>query len=613
MGGSSADGAHNIISGNDEHGVLVDGAGAEGTNVLGNLIGLDRNGFAFSNVGNTGDGVKIQNAPRVVIGGTGDGQGNTISDNGQHGVEIIGSGESKVLGNHIGTNASASSAAGNAGQGVLVKDVSNNVIGGRSTGARNVISGNALDGIFIFGADATNNRVQGNFIGTDGTGVKDLGNLQGVNISGASGNFVGGTAAGAGNLISGNTVRGVSIGLDAVNNRIQGNLIGTNAAGGADLGNGSAGVEITDGSGNLIGGTSDGARNVISGNDAEGVKLNLSAHNSRVEGNFVGTDRSGTADLGNARAGVLVLSSVNVVGGTAVGAGNVISGNAGGGIALLGTGATGNQVQGNLIGTDVSGTADLGNGSYGVSMDDAVNNTIGGATPGTGNTISGNGGHGINLDDPQTTHNRIEGNFIGTTSGGTGDVGNTGSGVRISGALDNFVGGTVAGAGNIISGNGEHGVLVTNLGAAGNRILRNSIFSNGGLGIDLNGGTENAAGATANDPQDPDTGPNTLQNTPVLRSATTTGSSLNVVGNLNSTSGKTFTIQFFSSASGNEGERFLAQRSVTTNSNGNAPFSFTLSVPVAAGQRITATATRVGNTSEFSGPRVAQAPQVSAG
>lgn len=123
--------------------------------------------------------------------------------------------------------------------------------------------------------------------------------------------------------------------------------------------------------------------------------------------------------------------------------------------------------------------------------------------------------------------------------------------------------------------------------------------------IDLLGGTESATGATQNDPGDADTGPNNLQNKPVVTSATTSGGSPTIRVNLNSTPNKTFQIQFFSNPSGNEGKKFIGAKSVSTNANGDVTFTFVPSQAVAAGQRITATATDVvsGDTSEFSAPR----------
>jgi CSLREA domain-containing protein len=338
---------------------------------------------------------------------------------------------------------------------------------------------------------------------------------------------------------------GVQIdGSGATGNKVQGNFLGTTANGNAALANGNDGVDIFNAPNTTVGGTQPAQRNVISGNDLDGVFIfdSSSATNNKVEGNFIGTDVNGTSDLGNGAVGVRVEAPGNFVGGTVAGARNVISGNGAAGVAMLGSGAVGNTVQGNFIGTGANGTTALGN-----SLE----------------------------------------------------------GVLISGAPSNTVGGTVAEAANTVAFNGADGVFISGSAATGNNILRNSIHSNDGLGIDLAGGTENANGATANDPKDPDTGPNNLQNKPAL----TSFSGLTINGNLNSTPNKTFVIRFFANPQGvNEGKSFLGQKSVTTNANGNVSFTFTAAAAPIGTQNVTATATRAGNTSEFSAPRAAQAP-----
>src|SRR5262249_8945976 len=146
-------------------------------------------------------------------------------------------------------------------------------------------------GVFIVGAGTSGNLVAGNEIGTDATGSVALANQYGVRIdSSAADNTVGGTVAGAGNVISGNTGDGVEItGTGTTGNLVAANPIAPNAAGSAAIANGTDGVEIDTGaSGNTIGGTSAGARNVISGNAYAGVEINA-ADDNLVEGDFIGT------------------------------------------------------------------------------------------------------------------------------------------------------------------------------------------------------------------------------------------------------------------------------------------------------------------------------------
>ncbi len=242
--------------------------------------------------------------------------------------------------------------------------------------------------------------------------------------------------------------------------------------------------------------------------------------------------------------------------------------NFGTGITLLGSGS-GNRIEGNFIGADPSGVSAVGNGD-GVQFSVANGSTLGGTSPDKRNLISGNENFGVWLEG-SSSGNGIEGNLIGTDRNG--------------GAL----------------GNGDTGVLLSSSGSAGNRILSNSISSNGALGIDLG-----LNGVTANDPGDADTGPNNLQNFPVLTRATTSRRGAAIRGRLNSTPNTTFTLQLFSNPRGeNEGKKLIAQRKVTTDAAGNASFFVRLGRgAVGAGQFVTATATDPGgNTSEFSARR----------
>jgi hypothetical protein len=379
-------------------------------------------------------------------------------------------------------------------------------------------------------------------------------------------------------------------GSGSTGNKVEGNFIGTDAAGTADLGN-LYGVYI-EGSNNTVGGTTAGARNIISGN-VIGVSIFLSgATGNQVMGNYIGTDKDGDDDLGNNLGVIINGASNNTVGGTAAGARNINSSNTpsptfgqdGDGVYITSPGTTGNKVEGNYIGTDAAGTADLGNGGSGVRIDNlASNNTVGGTEAGARNVISGNSGDGVVIgavDGGDATDNQVMGNYIGTDESGTQPLGNTGNGVVIRGSS-----------------------------STGNRILSNFIFDNGELGIDLVGGDETTFGfgVTKNDNKDPDTGANRRQNFPVLSSATLSGGQITISGLLNSRPRKTFTIQFFSSPSEDpsgfgEGKTFLGEKTVRTNKKGKRPFSALVSAPPTGENVITATATNnlTGDTSEFS-------------
>jgi hypothetical protein len=386
-------------------------------------------------------------------------------------------------------------------------------------------------------------------------------------------------------------------GSGATGNRVAGNFIGTDATGTQDLGNAGVGVYVEDAPGNTIGGTAVAARNVISGN-AYGIGIGGAAKGTTVAGNYVGTDASGTRDLGNSQYGVAGEGGSNsVIGGTTIATRNVISGNNAGGIGFA---ASGVRIAGNYVGTDASGTEALGNTFYGVYIDSGSNNIIGGTSAAERNVISGNDGSGVLITNADTNANKVLGNYIGADKNGAAVLGNSAHGISIYDAKNTVIGSATAGGRNVISGNEGSGVNIYGDTATGNRILSNSIYANGGLGIDL--GDD---GPTPNDPGDTDTGANGLQNKPVLSSARKSSTGTTTVrGTLNSTPGKTFQVQFFSNPSGTEeGKTFLGSKSVTTNGSGNVSFAYSTKKAIRLGQNITATATGAGGTSEFSGPR----------
>ncbi len=391
---------------------------------------------------------------------------------------------------------------------------------------------------------------------------------------------------------------------------IEANYIGTDVTGTLAQGNG-VGIYLGGGADSVtIGGSGANEGNLISGNLDHGIHLDGAA-SAVIEGNLIGTDINGTADLGNAGNGIYVDASAgNTIGGSAAGAGNLISGNDTHGILVDKASSTGNVIQGNYIGTNAAGDAAIGNTYHGVYISNASSNTIGGVNPGEGNLISGNAGHGILIQEFGTHDNVVQGNKIGTNAAGDAGVANQGDGIRIFlGAYDNTIGGTADGAGNIIAYNDGIGVNLFNPTGTGNAILRNAIYGNAGLGINLDGGTEDGFGVTGNDtgpPHDTDTGANDLQNYPVLTSAATNGvDSITIDGGLTSTASTTFRIEFFASTTFDpsgygEAERYLGYADVTTDITGGLVFSVPLSVSVNAGEFITATATdAAGNTSEF--------------
>lgn len=485
--------------------------------------------------------------------------------------------------------------------GIQLFNSSNNLIGGTTAAARNVISGNSSHGIEVGGS---NNTIQGNYIGTNAAGTASVANNFGVTIAEPTSinTLIGGTTAGAGNVISGNN-QGIT--AEGVGTTIQGNLVGTNPAGTQAVGNNGTGI-VADAANVTVGGVTPGARNIISGNFGTGVHIRGTG--SKLQGNFIGTDITGTLALGNAQTGVIAGNNV-LIGGTTPEARNIIAGNFGAGNVSLGDNSSGSDatVQGNYIGTDVTGTKAIASSRFGVAIFSS-NNIIGGTAAGAGNVISGNLiGIQISLFNSGGSGNVVQGNIIGLNAQGTAPLPNQEQGILISDSNNNIIGGTQPGAGNKIAFSGAGPGVLVSFGS-GNSIRGNSIFSNNGLGIDL--GT---TGVTPNDGTDGDTGPNQLQNFPVITTVSRGASSTTIQGTLTSTPNTTFQIDFYTNAavdpSGNgEGALFFHTTPVTTNGSGNATINVVVPAVLSAGRVITATATDPsGNTSEFSAGDVSEA------
>ena len=652
--GGSATIRHLVVDNFNRDGILLQGGS---TTVTGSYIGLEPDGdtLAGNNISSTGlhGGIRVESAGNT-IGGIAAADRNVISGNTLAGVVINGVAASgnQVLGNYIGLDAGGTLDRGNIsdGEGIEIEDANSNSIGGTSAGARNIISGNASDGIEIDGSDL--NIIQGNYIGTDYTGTVAIPNDRDgidINVNGANesmGNVIGGTAVGAGNLIRGNTLNGVEVrDASTINNPILGNLIYENGQLGIDLepvgvtaNNGAtgalpnigmdypvltaaalslttlrvegyvgtsalkvAGVHTIEVFKTLDDGDSNGevelgdGRNVGHGEGSDYIDrctsvadgtfvcdLTVPGSITLASGDFVtatATDPAGnTSEFGanlivtpntcpvvtntaDAGGGALraCIDYANVNPGTTISfniansdpayitsggnswwrispggalpnitaAGTIIdgttqaanygsdtnslgpeieiegtsAGNNRDGLIITGgsttvrhlvinrytsdgiqfTAAGGNVVETCYIGLDPTGTSVLANADAGILISaTSPSNTVGGV--GVGNVISGNGASGINIagDD-----NIVQGNLIGTDPSGTSGLGNTDHGVLLTAAVGSTIGGQGAGEDNIIAFNGLDGVFVTGGGAAQNLISGNSIFSNGGLGIDL--------------------------------------------------------------------------------------------------------------------------------
>ena len=374
---------------------------------------------------------------------------------------------------------------------------------------------------------------------------------------------------------------------------------------------------------------------LMSGNTVTGLVINRFSRNglelrgwqNTLHCNLIGTDASGQEALGNGENGVLVGSSNNLIGGVTPDSRNLVAGNLANGISFAVNDSPGNQpsgglaprrpselqnlVQGNFVGTNVYGASPLGNQSDGIEIKGGFYGSfltiIGGPAPGAGNVISGNGGHGISLKYG-ADYMTVQGNKIGTDAGGNSPVGNVGSGVYFEGSNNNLIGGTSPGEGNRIAFNGGDGITV--LWSYRDTFLGNQIELNGSLGIDLNGD-----GPTLNDVGDYDggKGANGNQNYPLVFSAVPNGVTTLLSGRLDSTPEQTFTLEFFDNSvcdpsTYGEGATPLTTITVTTDLRGSAPFSLTIPSSLPLNHFLTATANDGdGNTSEF-GPCQAVGP-----
>ena len=470
---------------------------------------------------------------------------------------------------------------------------------------RNVISGNGGNGIRV-----TNSHhvvVGGNYIGTDGHGLQDLGNDEnGIFFTGGTGDVgaekMSDYAGPEGffmrrNLISGNQQNGIKISDLANNIFVNGNYIGTTADGNAPLGNSHNGVWITNVDAEIslgtffteFGSSPDG--NLISANGENGLKI--TGAGVEVGNNLIGTNAAGSQALGNGQHGILMSSSNNQASGrNTIGTNatkNIISGNKGDGIRIE-SGSNDNRMAGNNIGTNPTGTAALGNGGNGVTIMSSNNHLGGTDQPTIINLVTANSGHGVLVANG--SNNSISRNYIGMIPADeSADLGNGGDGVRII----NGANGTEV-VGNRIGYNGGAGINIYRQFVAGapqrNKLLANRIIQNAGLAIDLGNN-----GPTANDVSDGDSGPNGLQNYPVV-----TRVDNYITATLNSLPNKTYHIELFRTGCtiadmGRQAE-LLTLFDIVTDGNGHGTFG--LAAPPVAGEFAATATDPEGNTSELS-------------
>jgi parallel beta-helix repeat protein len=329
-------------------------------------------------------------------------------------IRLSGSGSHHVQNSYIGAHPTGTPPGTARNFDGITVDSNNNVITG------NLISNNFDIAVPIFG-DGT--VITGNLVGTDATGTAAFPNGDAIVVEAASNTRIGGTSAAERNVISGNTNDAIRFEGAGNGNVVLGNFIGTSADGETLIANNGRGVAVEaastpESTDLMIGGTTAGSRNVISGSDGNGVDI-LDVSGVRVLGNYIGTDAAGATAIPNSGNGVFVSGEANS---TTI-SGNLISGNLGDGV-FIESPSTGNILTSNLIGTDASGTAALGNAGDGVRIDSS-DNQIG--TPTAGNSIGYNGFNGVTVVlDPANVRNAIRGDNI-FYNGGLGiDLGDDG-------------------------------------------------------------------------------------------------------------------------------------------------------------------------------------------
>lgn len=530
----------NVITNNQGHGIHLDNS--TNTLIQNNPIG-DHGEPSLR--GNGLDGISATNSSHLNV------LGNSILDNGGNGLSLAGveSTDAVLQGNVIGRRDPIGTNRGNQGEGILIQEASNALIGGPNPAHLNVISQNGLSGIAIEGSQATSHCIVNNRLGTDLNGQLDWGNGEsGVRISQASYNSVGpndlppedlDSCLGPGNIISANARDGIFIeGEEATNNGVYGNILGLNLTQSTLLANGLHGIRIDRASQNIIGGSLAGQANTISGNGSSGIRLlGFPTANNIIQGNYIGTNASMAAGLGNGSYGIFMTPkklenfgpSFTQIGGAQAGEGNVISANQQGGIRLEGTGVDSNRIVGNRIGTDQAGLNALPNLGPGISLvgefDDEgrsiggpVNNLIGGnesislGGPCTGacNLISANAGNGVMVEGFNSIFNKIVGNYIGTNETGDLALGNQGDGIHFAAASTNNIGGLApdmqspSDFRNVISGNQGYGIRLAGLLSISNKIYGNFIglnasgsasLGNGLGGVALENASQNIIGS----------------------------------------------------------------------------------------------------------------------
>lgn len=519
------------------NGLTISYPGATGNTIAGCWCGLDHTGT--NSAPNAYQGILIYNgACSNTVGGASAPSRNVLSGNTEYGVYITGPNTigNVVGGNYIGTDPAGALAVANGyGGSIITGGAWSNTLGGSLAGQGNLVSGNVNFGLWL---DSSNDTVAGNWFGLSASGAGAVPNtFVGMYlINGGQNNLI------SGNVFSGNDSEGIRVtGPGTSGNLITGNFMGTDPTGSYAIPNGFAGLTFFDGAtGNIAGGASASARNVISGNDSYGVAMgDPGTSGNIVEGNYIGLGSNGTTVIGNYGGVLLYNQSTDNV----IGAGNVISGNSAG---VWLTNTAGNVIEGNIIGLAADGVTPRGNAWQGVLIQSDVSNNVIGLSPGgagAGNRIACNGEEGIIIYSNASVGNTIRGNDIYSN----GDLG-----INLAGGVENSYGVTANHAGGAVPGP--------------NDLQNYPVISNafqGGASMILAGSLNSAA-----------------HHTFIIDAYRNAAPDPSGYG---------------------EGQFYLGSTTVTTDSNGNT--AFYLEAPGAfAGQYLTTTATdqATGDSSEFS-------------
>ena len=505
IGGNSA-AAENLISGNGGPGVLItdlaNSGAANGNVIIGDVIGL--NGAGGRTLGNFGAGVAVRAGANNQVGGTAAGTGNTISGNVAAGVVFSGTDTGSVLWLK-GQNTTDDTYLGHDGAAPNGVSYAPGVpqVGGQAfsfNGTNQAVS------VPDSPALRTPNVTLEAWVYPTRVGVNST--LVSKEPSASLTNFGYGLRLRSDNTFwfaigaDGNSTFAASPAVAAVNTWFH--LVGTYDGAtirlyvnGALAGSTASAHTLNSTAPLTIGGQPDGATaeyfqgrideitlydRALSASDVTALQ---SGDGSSVKGpnrlgpGVIGLDGSGFIAEGNGGAGVSVQGAANIAIGT-LGAGSlVVSSNSGPGIILSGSGSSNVAVQHAILGLDIAQDASRPNSGQGIVAVAGAKNLLIGNTLGSGNVIASNGVDGISIGDASVSNVLIEGNFIGTNSSGAAFGSLNGPGILTAG-VGVTIGGTAAGAANVIAYNASSGVLINSNGPT---ILENSIYSNLGLGI----------------------------------------------------------------------------------------------------------------------------------